>query len=101
MSKYAWLFLISIISVITTLIAGELEGISIAQELQYTSPEAINLSADSVTGFFDTYFRLLTFSVTGIPAFLSLVFMILNIVMAFIFVEGILIPTLQAIIPLS
>lgn len=100
-TKYSWLFLSIIISIITTIIAGELEGVTVAQEIQNTTPENISLTADSVTGFFDTYWRLLTFQVTGIPMLLTLFFMMLNIIIGFIFVEGILIPTLQAIIPFT
>lgn len=100
MNKYGWMFLSLCISIITTLIAGELEGIAISQEIANTTPETFNVSMDSISGFLSTYWRMLTFQVTGVPAFLTLFFMMLNIIIGFIVVEGIIIPAVQAIIPL-
>ena len=99
MNKYGWLLLSLCISIITTFIAGELEGIAISEAISNSTPETFNISLDSIQGFFNTYWRLLTFQVTGIPAMLQMVFMVLNIIIGFIIVEGIVIPAAQAIIP--
>ena len=99
MNKYGWLMLSLCISIITTFIAGELEGIVISEAISNSTPEIFNVSLDSIQGFFNTYWRLLTFQVTGIPAMLQMVFMVLNIIIGFIIVEGIVIPAAQAIIP--
>ena len=97
MNKYGWLFFSLMIAILTTIIAGELEGFAVSQEISNTTPEVLNVSLDSVQGFFSTYWRLLSFQVTGVPAFLSLFFMMLNIIIAFIFVEGVLIPAVNAL----
>lgn len=99
MNKYGWLLISLCISIITTFIAKELEGITISGEISNSTPETFTVSLDSIQGFFDTYWRLLSFQVTGIPIMLQMVFMILNIIIGFIIVEGIVIPAAQAIIP--
>lgn len=101
MNKYGWLFVSLCIAIVTTLIADGIEGIAVSQEIGNTVPETFEISLDSISGFLSTYWRLLTFNVTGVPALVSMLFMIINIIIGFIVVEGILIPAAQALIPFS
>jgi hypothetical protein len=98
MNKYSWLFLSFVIVVVTTLIANEIESITIQNAIESGLSSNIELTADGVTGFIGTYLRLLAFDVEGVPALVSIWFIPWNLVIGFIIGEYI-IKIVEAIIP--
>lgn len=97
MSKYGWLFLTTTIVIVITLVANQIQGLTLASELNQL-PNDIGFNVSSITGFFNTYFGLLTFNVNGVPSIVSLFFIPLNLVMGFILIEMV-IKAFDAVIP--
>ena len=96
MNKYGWLFFATATMILTNMIAQQ---ISItASAINSYSPDDMTASIGTVTGFFGTYWQLITFSLSGVPAFVSTFFLILNIVIIYIVLE-LVIKAVDAIIP--
>ena len=87
MSKYSWLFTIVFISVIITLVAQQIELVTVQGIIDNTLPDAPDLTIGTVSSFMDTYWNLLTFNVIGVPALVSVLFLPFNLVAGVIVVE--------------
>lgn len=88
MSKYGWLALSVVMVTFITIFAQQIEAITVSQELgQNLLNTQIDFGMGTVNGFFRTYVNLLTFNVTGLPAYVSLIFIPLNFVVLFILIE--------------
>lgn len=98
MSKYAWLFVFSLGAIIITIIAQQVETITIMNSLDGGVSGEVAITAKGITGFFQTYWNLLSFNVVGLPAFVSLLFIPVNLVIGVI-VGEMGIKLLEAIIP--
>ena len=99
MSKYTWLFIIITLIVIITLGANQVESITTGIN-SIENPTTGDLEdASFIFSFFSTYISLLTFNVTGVPPVVSLLFIPMNLVFAYIIGEVIvkINPTLLAV----
>jgi len=99
MNKYGWLFITISLTLLITLIADQVAGLT-AAGITDSLPSSTNiLSGDNILGFLNTYWGLLTFNVAGIPSIVSLFFIPLNLIMGYILLET-LIKAFDAVIPL-
>lgn len=98
MSKYSIIFWSVLLTIVLTLVAQELETINAINNIESGLSGDIEFNASGVTGFFNTYFKLLTFNITGIPPIISLFFIPLQLVIGIILGEYI-IKIVEAIIP--
>lgn len=87
MNKYAWLFFMISLIIVMTLAANQIETIATGLD-SVESASTGELTDDTyIFSFFSTYISLLTFNVTGVPAIISLIFIPLNLIFAFIIGE--------------
>ena len=86
MNKYAFLGLLTSLLIVLTLTAN---SISITASVDLTSGIETTTSASvgGVLGLLSTFFKILTFQLTGIPVWFNLIFMVITLMVVYMIID--------------